>query len=325
MRNSDLLYLSREDIKNTNISMKETINIVEQTYIAHAFKKVYLPAKIGIHPNNSDFFHAMPAMVTSPKSAGVKWVSYFPSNNAEKKHPDSSCIMILNDVNTGLPICIMEALHLTYMRTAASAAIAAKRLANPNARILSIIGAGTIARWAVRAIISVIPTITEIRVTSRTEKSRDRFCTEMSEIFKEVNFSSYNDIKSLISDSDIALSITSNSGEPFIEFDWLKKGTLALALDGVISWDHSFTKADYIVTDDEVYLQAEIKRKHDSIKMDNKIHEISEIIDSCDSQWSRDKRSIAFMNGIGSTDITLGKYIYDQAVEKNFGITLPFS
>ncbi|SFE89462.1 ornithine cyclodeaminase family protein [Alteribacillus iranensis] len=325
MKNVALRYLSRDDIKQLNVSMQDTINIVEQTYIAHASDKVHLPSKIGIHPNNSGFFHTMPAMVMDPDSVGMKWVSYFPGNHSRNNLPDSSCIMILNDINTGLPICIMEALHFTYMRTAASGAVAVKRLSVPDSRVLGIVGAGTIARWSVHAILSVKPEINEIRVISRTEESRNNFCEELEEQYKNVNFIPCSDTKSVMEESDIVLSITSNSADPFLNFEHLRKGGLALSLDGIKSWDLSFMDADYIVTDDRNFLKGEIERKYRNTKVEREIYEISEVMESSDLQWSEDKKGIAFMNGIGSTDVTLGKYIYDQAVKENVGIILPFS
>lgn len=332
MKSLELRYLSKENIEDLDIPLKKAIDIVEQTYVAHAKKNVYLPAKVGIYPNDTPkfrFFHAMPAMVSSPnssiESAGVKWVSYFPGNMSEKDLPDASCIMILNDVDTGLPYCIMEGMHLTNLRTAASGAIAAKKLAAPDACVLGIVGAGSIARWSIHAILSVLPGIKEIKVTSRTKDSRERLCAEMEKVYKGVQFTPYSELEPLISESDIALTITSNTKEPFINFDWIKEGALAISLDGIKSWDSSFTNADNIISDDKTYLKTELERYYGKMNMNKEIREIGEIIETSESIWSKNKKSIAFMTGVGSTDVTVGKYIYDQAVKNNAGTVLPFA
>ncbi|MFD1706238.1 ornithine cyclodeaminase family protein [Siminovitchia sediminis] len=332
MKNLDLRFLSKEDIVSLDIPLKKAIDIVEQTYVEHAKQNVYLPAKVGIYPKDTHgfrFFHAMPAMVSSPnpsiESAGVKWVSYFPGNKSEKDLPDASCLMILNDVHTGLPYCIMEGMHLTNLRTAAAGAIAAKRLAAPDASVLGIVGAGVIARWSIHAILSELPGINEIKVTSRTKESRERLCAEMEKVYKDVKFTSYSELEALVSQSDIALSITSNTTAPYINFDWLKEGALALSLDGIKSWDSSFTNADHIISDDKAYLKTELERYYGEINLNSEICEIGEIIETSDRLWSKNKRNIAFMTGVGSTDVTVGKYIYDQAVKNNAGTVLPLA
>lgn len=329
----ELRYLSEENIKDVDISLKDAIDIVEQTYLAHAIQNVYLPAKVGIYPEDTPkfrFFHAMPAMVSSPnssiKSAGVKWVSYFPGNMSEKNLPDATCIMILNDVDTGLPYCIMDGMYLTNLRTAASAVIAAKRLASPNARVLGIVGAGIIARWSIHAILTELPAIKEIKVTSRTKESREKLCAEMGKVYKGVTFTPYFELEQLINESDIALSITSNTTGPFIKFDWLKEGALALSLDGIKSWDLSFTNADHIITDDKTYLKTELERYYGKkMNLNTEIREIGEIIERSENLWSKSKKTIAFMTGVGSTDVTIGKYIYNRALKSNVGTVLPLA
>jgi ornithine cyclodeaminase/alanine dehydrogenase-like protein (mu-crystallin family) len=70
----------------------------------------------------------MPAWVNGAPALGMKWVSYFPGN-FDRGLPDSTGIIILNDPEHGLPCCIMEGLYVTFLRTAACAAVAAKYLA----------------------------------------------------------------------------------------------------------------------------------------------------------------------------------------------------
>src|SRR5699024_1521819 len=309
--------------------MSKTINVVEMAYGAAASGKVHLPAKVGIYPysNIENFFHAMSSMVEGFEnfegSVGVRWVSYFLDNNRTISLPNASSVMTLNDAKTGLPYCIMEGMHLTNMRTAASGAIAAKKFANPNATVLGIVGAGKIARWSVRAIKSVFPSIKEIKVISRTKSSINNFCSEMSELYKDIKFSPHSNLKSLVNKSDIILTITSNTDEPYISFDWLQEGALAISLDDIRSWKSSFKNADKIITDDKDYF-LELIDGYLELK-ESKLHGVSELLEKSKGlEWSEDERNIVFMNGIGSTDIMIANYIYKLAVESGKGQTLQF-
>ena len=91
----------------------------------------------------------MPAWVGGARALGMKWVSYFPGNFA-RGLPDSTGIIILNDPDFGLPCCIMEGMYVTFLRTAACAAVAAKYLAPRPPKTLGLIGCGGLGLWSLR-------------------------------------------------------------------------------------------------------------------------------------------------------------------------------
>ncbi len=83
------------------------------------------------------------------QKSGIKWIASFPENRASNL-ARASAVLILNDAGTGYPIACMEASLISAARTAASAALAAERLApDPFKGGLSIVGAGIIARATV--------------------------------------------------------------------------------------------------------------------------------------------------------------------------------
>jgi alanine dehydrogenase len=121
--------LSEKDIRSVAPSLPEAVALVEEAYRLDAEGQVDVPTKIGVHPDRANsFLHAMPAWVNGARALGMKWVSYFPGN-FDRGLPDSTGIIILNDSEHGLPCCIMEGMYVTFLRTAACAAVAAKYLA----------------------------------------------------------------------------------------------------------------------------------------------------------------------------------------------------
>ncbi|MFD1706134.1 ornithine cyclodeaminase family protein [Siminovitchia sediminis] len=319
-----ILYLSQGDIESIDLNMSEAINITAETFVEHGLDKVIMPDKTSIDVEGNKFFHSMPAMVQAKDSVGVKWVSYYPGNKISNHVPDASCIIILNDTSTGLPLCIMEGLYITYIRTAAAAAVTAKKLGNPHAKSLGIIGAGELSRWSLKAILSAVPSIKQVRVKSRTTQSRDKFCDEMQELYKEVEFIKDESMELLVSESDIVVSTTPQPLTPFLEFDWLKKGGLALPLDMIAAWKiDCLEKADHVVTDDKRFLSELISQKYGNVPAERQFIEFGEVMKNEEPMWSNEKKIIAFMNGVGSTDVTVGKYIYDKAKNENIGTVLP--
>ncbi|MGD9072517.1 MAG: hypothetical protein PVI69_12185, partial [Desulfobacterales bacterium] len=115
-----ILYLSQADVVNTGLKMAEIVDAVEQCFVELGNGRVEMPPKPGIHPGQggNNFIHAMPASIPAMKSAGVKWVSGYPGNQA-RGLPYITGLLILNDTETGIPIAVMDCVWITAMRTGA--------------------------------------------------------------------------------------------------------------------------------------------------------------------------------------------------------------
>lgn len=92
---------------------------------------------------------ALPASVGGRDAVdGIKWISSFPTN-LQRGIPRASALLILNDPATGYPLACLESSIISAVRTAASAAVAAKALTSGRhrPRRLGFIGTGLIARY----------------------------------------------------------------------------------------------------------------------------------------------------------------------------------
>ncbi len=129
------------------LNMAEVIKAVEQAFRDWTVGKATMPSKSYVRLEKGDF-RAMPAAL--PGSAGVKWVNVHPDNPAQGL-PTVMAVLILNDPDTGYPLAVMDATDITAYRTGATAAIASKYMARPDAATLGIIGAGRQAYTQVEA------------------------------------------------------------------------------------------------------------------------------------------------------------------------------
>jgi 2,3-diaminopropionate biosynthesis protein SbnB len=128
----------------------EVTDVVEAAYRLHGDGRTVNPDSYFLR------FPDRPAarIVALPASAGggvnahgVKWVASFPENIAAGL-PRASAVLILNDTTTGYPFACLEASLISAYRTAASAALAAARLAEQRGvrpRRVGFVGAGPIA------------------------------------------------------------------------------------------------------------------------------------------------------------------------------------
>jgi ornithine cyclodeaminase/alanine dehydrogenase-like protein (mu-crystallin family) len=89
---------------------------------------------------------------------GNKW---YGSNhaNAARALPRSVLTLILNDKETGEPLCLMSANLISSARTGAIPGVAVRHLARSDARVAAVLGCGPINRACLRAIRSQLPAL----------------------------------------------------------------------------------------------------------------------------------------------------------------------
>lgn len=152
-----LLYLSQADVVRVGLSMEEIIEALETAFRAKGEGRTEMPPKPGIHPGGgNNFIHAMPAYIPDLKSAGIKWVGGFPEN-PKRGLPYITGLLIYNDVETGLPLAVMDCVWITAKRTGAASAVAARRLARPDSSVLGVLGCGVQARSHAEALRVLFP------------------------------------------------------------------------------------------------------------------------------------------------------------------------
>src|SRR5512138_2081505 len=156
MTEQKILYLSRADVEKVNLPMQQIIDLLEVAFREKGNGRVEMPPKPGIHTMPDAFIHAMPAFIPSMRSAGIKWVSGYPEN-FKRGLPYISGLMILNDVETGIPYAVMDCAWITAMRTGAASALSAKYLARPSSETVGILACGVQGRTNLEALACLFP------------------------------------------------------------------------------------------------------------------------------------------------------------------------
>jgi alanine dehydrogenase len=116
---------------------------------------------------------------------------------------------------------MIEADHLGRIRTGAASGLATKLLANPDARILGVIGAGRQALTQVAAVCAVRK-IETVRVFTRTSEHRETFAKQIERTLR-VAAKPATSAEAAIGDADVVITIT-KSAEPVLRANWLKSG-----------------------------------------------------------------------------------------------------
>jgi alanine dehydrogenase len=132
--------------------------------------------------------------------------------------------------------------------------VAAKHLARKDSKVVGLVGAGAQARTQLAALLSLYKEIGEVRVWSRTRKTRETYVAEMKPKHGNVNtMVAVKDIKDAVEGSDIVVT-TTPSIKPIVLNNWVEEGMhfncIGADAPGKEELDPAILKRAKIVVDD---------------------------------------------------------------------------
>ena len=251
MGKNRLLYLSYQDVVDVDLTMPEIIESMEKMFQAKGEGRTEMPPKPGIHPGAGDsFIHAMPASIPDLNSAGIKWVSGFPENPA-KGLPYISGLLIFNDVQTGLPLSVMDGVWMTAKRTGAASAISARYLARTESSVMGMLGCGVQGRSHVEALKVRFP-LTKVLAYDASEDARNQYAEEISAKF-ELEVVPVQTPQEAVTGCDIVVTAGPMVRPPHATIlpGWLDEGAFASLVDYDSYWQPAaMRETDIFCTDD---------------------------------------------------------------------------
>jgi len=314
-----ILYLSEKDVSELGLTMHDVIGLVEKGLREHGEKEVEMPPKPGIHPSPGVFVHAMPAFVPKLGAAGMKWVTGS-SVARERGLPYITGVFVLNDPETGIPLCVMGCKWLTDMRTGAVSAVAAKYLARPDSKVVGIIGAGAQARTQLLGLNEVLD-LEEVKVYDIVRGVAERYADEMGARLG-LNVKPVGSAEEAVRGSDVVVTAVPVDVEPFVKRDWVGEGVLALPLELNYAWeDEAIFSFDKFVVDDRE--QTEYHARETGRPLPEPYAELGEIVVGRKPGRESYEEKIMDMNyGLAIHDVVVGKRLYELALEKGVGTWL---
>ena len=156
----------------------EIIDLLKEVFVEKTKRGVEMPSKVGLYARPDSFFHGMPAYIANMKAAGIKWVSAYPENQ-KRGLPNINGLIILNQIETGLPYAIMDSSWITAYRTAAATILAAKYLALPDSRTVGILACGVQGRTNLEILANFFP-ISRVYAYDIVPSVQKKFVEEMA-------------------------------------------------------------------------------------------------------------------------------------------------
>lgn len=165
-----------------------------------------------------DHLLLMPAW--NAERIGIKLVTVIPDAPRHGGHTvDASYILL--DRQTGAPVALLDGEALTVRRTAATSALAARRLAREDARTLLMIGTGRLAPWMIRAHVALRPALRRVLVWGRDATRAQHVIAELAA--EGVDAEVAADLRTAVPAADIICCATT-SQVPIVRGEWIAEG-----------------------------------------------------------------------------------------------------
>ncbi|MGW8264970.1 MAG: ornithine cyclodeaminase family protein [Longimicrobiales bacterium] len=323
MTDPTLRYLSRMDVESLEIPMDEVIVAVEEALREKGEGTAEMPPKPGVHPLPDAFIHAMPAFLSRAGAAGLKWVSGFPQNLA-KGLPYISGLFVLNDVETGLPLAVMDCTWITGVRTGAASAVAARYLARPDSSAAGIVACGLQGRTNLEALSRLFP-LKKAHAYDIDPGIARLFAEEMSRRL-ELEVIPVERAEEAVRGMDLVITSGPILKEPSptIPPGWLEAGSFACPLDFDSYWTGAaMREADKLATDDRAQL-AYYRSVGYFGQTPEPFADLGEIVAGrAPGRETPEERTISLNLGLAIEDVATARLIYRKAMEREVGRDLP--
>ena len=315
MLESGIRYLSRHDVERLAVSAREIADRLETLLVAEAAGDAWEAPKASIAPGDGRFSLALLSAAREPSLSVLKTVGLSPGNSA-RGLPHIGGVIVVHDGASGLPVAILDAEHITAVRTAAISLVAARRLARAESGSIGFIGCGVQARSHLDALASELP-IERIVAFSRRRESAEWLCAHAraAGIAGRVAAGAGDAMTAV----DLVVSSVPDQPDlqPFLDAGTLAPGALAIGVDLGRSWiPETFTAFDRVVVDSLPRHVAAPFVTSQSVDAD--------LVSLIAESRRTDRRArIAFMfRGIGLGDLAAASICLQLARERDIGAML---
>ncbi|MDO8895228.1 MAG: ornithine cyclodeaminase family protein [Nitrosomonas sp.] len=242
-------YLSRDLLQSLQLSVKEIVASIEHLILGQNLQQAWSAPKVVITPPDGRYMMATLAAADNPPFLAVKALVLNP-DNPKQGFESINALVILLDSHSGLPLAIIDGNWVTAVRTAGLSAVAAKRLARPDASIAAFIGCGVQAHSHLQALAAMFP-LKQIQAFGRGTASRDAFCRSAEKLGLMAIAS--QTAQEAVSNADLIVTSVTLAPQlvPFLDARWLKPGAFVTMTDLAAPWlVESMSAFDRIIVDD---------------------------------------------------------------------------
>jgi len=312
----ELLYLSAADVERL-LDIDAMLDALASALSAYSSGSAKVPPRIAVRLEHG-LLGVMPGHLPGV-ALESKLVSVFPAND-EHGLPSHQGLIALFDEEDGTPLAVMDGTYITAIRTAGTAAVAARILARQDATVLAILGAGAQGSSHLKTFPRVRD-FKEIRIASRNSERAVALAASNKRARSVATF------EEAVGGADVVACCT-DARSPILQRDWLAPGVHVSAVGGTFGpeLDEATVKAASVfvewrgaVTNAPPTGAYELQGL-----VPEDVTEVGEVIAGTRPGRQSDEEITLYKStGIAVEDAAAARLVYDRARAEGAGTRLP--
>ena len=321
-----LLYLGAADIERCALTPAEAAAAVREAFLARAGAQAVTAPNMHLQLPGRKFSAKAALLPPGPGGdalAVLNWYGNVPGN-AVRGLAEYNPMLLLSDIETGLPLALLHGAWITAARTAAISATAASVMARADSKYLGIVGCGRQALAHLEAFAACWP-IEEVTLHSRSADSAQRLAERARALGLRARLAA--EPRGAVAGQDIVVSAITRPGSgksaDLLRSEWVEAGGFAALVDMGYSWiSESLSGFDTLVTDE---LHPDSRRSHEALNYVGTFDtDLAGLLAQpiLAGQPARLRQALIFA-GAGLADAAVGAAVYRRALERGIGQRLP--
>lgn len=313
---SGLSYLSQTTLQALALTTDEVVESIEHLIRRQSQARAWNAPKAVIQPPDGRYMMATLSAADDPPFLAMKSLIFNPRNR-ERGLPDINAVVTLLDSDTGVPLAVIDGNWVTAVRTAGLSAVAAKRLARPDASVAAFIGCGVQAQSHLQAFAALFP-LKEIRAFGRGTANRDALCQAAEKL--GLSSIASETAREAVQDADLVITSVTFSPQlvPFLDARWLQPGAFATMTDQAASWVADGMPAfNRIVIDD---LEQEAQMPKPLVDPALVAGDLTGLVNGdIAGRRSADEKTAFVFRGLALGDLAVAALAYQRALQSDKG------
>ncbi|MFD3657618.1 ornithine cyclodeaminase family protein [Streptomyces sp. NPDC058620] len=258
-----MLHLTDGDVDEL-IEAVDVVGAVREVFLAHAAQRTVLPEESCLRWTNDQGESCrslnMPGLVEidGRRFAGTKII------NASLGNPDRGLaradgVVLLFDLTTARPVCLMPAARVSAARTAAVSVLSAELCWARPARSVAIVGAGALAEAHLGLALRRWPSLRTVRLHDRVPAHAALLAERLQAVHPGVAFDVTATAEQAVRAAELVIPATTTT-TGYIPAEWIADGAVVVnvSLDDLLP--DVFTAAEKVIVDDWSLVAADTTR-----------------------------------------------------------------
>jgi alanine dehydrogenase len=315
------LILTRADVASL-LNIEDCIRAVEQAFRTYGEGKTSPPGVLSVHVSHGGFHIKAGVLELNRSYFAAKVNANFPQNAKRFGLPLIQGVVVLCDAGNGYPLAIMDSIEITIQRTGAATAVAAKYLARPDSRVITICGCGNQGRVSLTAL-SKLFSLAEVFAYDIDGEQARLFASDML-TKTALKVTPVDQLESAVRQSDIIVTCTP-SNQFFLNAEDIRPGTFIAAVGA--DNEHKQELEPTLLADNKTVVDildqaATIGDLHHAIEAglmpkEHVYAELGEVVAGLKvGRSSQDETIIFDSTGMALQDVIVASAVYEKAVNQ---------